>query len=66
MSVELETAERYRSHAEELRIIAETDRHVETRRVLRGIADDYDRMAQTLEEIDRTNNSAGRSGRAGK
>ena len=55
MSEELETASRYRVHAEELRVIAEQDRDHETRRMLLRVADDYEHMAQTLEAIDRTN-----------
>lgn len=55
MSEELETASRYRVHAQELRVIAEQDRDHETRRLLLKVADDYEHMAQTLEAIDKTN-----------
>jgi hypothetical protein len=57
MSLEIETALRYRTHAEELRTIAETDAHFQTQRVLLSIAKDYDRMAETFEQIERTNQS---------
>ena len=55
MSSELDTANRYRQRAEELRIIAQDDSSKETSSTLAKIADDYDRMADTLEAIDRTN-----------
>ena len=55
MSEEIDTANRYRVHAEELRVIAEQDRDVATRRMLLKVADDYDHMAVTLESIDKTN-----------
>jgi hypothetical protein len=57
MSLEIEAAARYRTHAEELRVIAETDGHFHTQRILRSIASDYDRMAETFEQIERTNRS---------
>jgi hypothetical protein len=57
MSLELEAAVRYRTHAEELRVIAESDGHFQTQRVLLGIARDYERMAETFEQIERTNKS---------
>jgi len=55
MSVDSETAERYRVHAEELRIIAAEAGSVAISRALLKIADDYDRMAASLEAIDRSN-----------
>ncbi len=60
MSLEMETAVRYRTHAEELRVIAESDGHFQTQRMLLSIAQDYDRMAETFEQIDRTNESLAR------
>jgi len=57
MSLEMEAATRYRTHAEELRVIAESDGHFHTQRTLLGIARDYDRMAETFEQIERTNQS---------
>ena len=57
MTLELEAAARYRTHAEELRVIAESDGHFQTQRILLGIASDYDRMAETFEQIERTNQS---------
>jgi hypothetical protein len=36
------------------------NRHFETREMLRGIAEDYDRMAKTLDEIARTNEVLGK------
>ncbi len=58
MSLEMETAARYRTHAEELRVIAETDGHIQTQRILLDIANDYERMAETFEQIERTNQSS--------
>jgi hypothetical protein len=60
MSEELDTARRYRQRAEELRIIAEEEIGLQTRLTLRNIAADYERMAETLEAIDRTNRAMAR------
>ena len=57
MTYELETAARYRIHAEELRSIAEAGTDTVRKKQLQAIADDYMRMADQLEEIDRTNKS---------
>lgn len=57
VSLEMDAALRYRTHAEELRVIAESDGHFQTQRILLGIANDYIRMAETFEQIDRTNQS---------
>ena len=59
MSEELETARRYRHHADELRALAGKD-HA-TNHDLLQIAEDYDRMAATLEAIDRTNRRLGKT-----
>ena len=53
MSEELETAKRYRLHAQELRISAESMPEIAT--TLRSIAIDYERLASCLEDIDSTN-----------
>jgi hypothetical protein len=55
MSEDLDIAKRYRQRAEELRIIATDDRTGENRAALERIARDYDRMAETMETLDRTN-----------
>ena len=55
MSEELEAAQRYRMHAEQLRTIAADTVDEESRDMLLQIADDYDRMALSLQSIDRTN-----------
>ena len=60
MTYELETARRYRDHAEELRAIAEGDRNNETREMLLKVALDYDRMARSMEAIDDTNRLMGK------
>ena len=60
MSEELDTAKRYRQRAEELRIIAEDEGGQHTRLTLKQIAADYERMAETLEAIDRTNRAIAR------
>ena len=52
---ELDTARRYRLHAEELRTIATDKAMHQSRESLLRIAADYDHMAQTLEAINRTN-----------
>ena len=65
MTLEMEAAVRYRTHAEELRVIAESDGHFHTQRVLLSIAKDYDRLAETFEQIDRTNQSLRRSKASG-
>ena len=57
VSLEMDAALRYRTHAEELRVIAESDGHFQTQRILISIANDYVRMAETFEQIDRTNQS---------
>lgn len=60
MSEELDTANRYRQRAEELRIIAQDESSTDTRSTLWRIAEDYDRMAETLESIDRSNKAIAR------
>jgi hypothetical protein len=55
MSIETETAQRYRVRAEELRTIAGDDHNHVTHDALVKIAIDYERMANTLDAIDRTN-----------
>jgi hypothetical protein len=62
MSEETNTALRYRRHAEELRVIAEHEREPTTRDALMRIAEDYERMAGTLEAIDRTNKAMKKRG----
>ena len=57
MSEELETAQRYRQRAEELRVIAANEASREHRSALERIARDYDTMAETMEQIDKTNRS---------
>ena len=52
MSYESESATRYRTHAEELRTIADSDRLEETRRMLMGVAAHYEKMARILDELD--------------
>jgi hypothetical protein len=55
LSHERDIAETYRIKAEEIRIVAETDRHSETREMLLRVADDYEKMAATMESIAQTN-----------
>jgi len=52
MGAELETARRYRLHAEELRALAESMEPDRSRDVVLEVAKDYERMAKSLEEID--------------
>ena len=51
MSYELDTARRYRLHAEELRVIAEHDQHRPNKDTLIKVAIDYERMAELMETI---------------
>jgi hypothetical protein len=48
-------AESYRVRAEEIRAIAEMDRHMETRDILLRVAVDYEKMAVTMDHIADTN-----------
>jgi len=52
MSEELDTARRYRLHAEELRSIAEGMEPEIGREAVLEVAKDYERMAKSLEAID--------------
>ena len=54
MSEELDTARRYRLHAEELRLIAEGMEAEIGRDAVLQVADDYERMATSLEAIDQS------------
>ena len=53
MGEDVDLAIRYRNHAEELRIIADDAIWSGTRASLLMAAEDYDRMAQTLEKMRR-------------
>lgn len=44
-------AETYRNRAAEMRAIAEADKHLETHNALVKIADDYERLATSLDAI---------------
>jgi hypothetical protein len=55
MSAETETAKRYRRHAEQIRTIAQGRSQEQTRQALLNVARDYERMADTLLAIDKTN-----------
>jgi len=55
LSEELDTARRYRLHAEELRTMAADRSTPEIRHVLLGLAIDYEKMAGSMETIDETN-----------
>jgi len=59
MSAELDTAKRYRQHAEELRTIAADKQARENRQALLRLAVGYDRMAEMMEAIDRTARTKG-------
>jgi hypothetical protein len=52
MSYESEWATRYRTHAEELRTIADADGLEETRRMLMDVAARYEKMARIMDELD--------------
>ena len=51
MSEERDIAESYRVRGEEIRIIADMDRHEATRALLIKVAEDYERMAKTMDGI---------------
>lgn len=53
MSEELDTAQRYRQRAEELRVISEQFRFTREHDIICKIAISYDRMADMLETLDR-------------
>ena len=55
MTYESEMAGNYRSRAKQLRAMADIDREPKTADLLRSVAESYDGMAATLEQIDRTN-----------
>jgi hypothetical protein len=55
---ELERAERYRSRAEKLRLLAQSVRAQEVRRALLGVARDYDNMAEMIEASEAKTNRA--------
>lgn len=61
MNEEKKLAESYRTRAEELRVIAEMDSARTTKQTLMNIAEDYERMAATLEAIAVTNGRLERS-----
>ena len=52
MKEDLDSAERYRHRAEELRVIAEATKDIFSKKALIDIAADYDRMAVARERID--------------
>jgi len=51
----LDKALRFRNYADELRLIAADKATLNNRYALKRIANDYERMAETLEAIDRSN-----------
>jgi hypothetical protein len=53
-SEELSRAARYRKKADELRTIAADDTNQQTRAALIQVAETYDRMAESLEMLDRS------------
>jgi hypothetical protein len=61
MTYESEMAESYRARAKQLRAIADADREPTNAATLRSIASNYDLMADTLEQIDRTNQAPRKS-----
>ena len=52
MKEDLDSAERYRQRAEELRVIAEATKDIFSKKALIDIAADYDRMAIARVRID--------------
>jgi hypothetical protein len=60
MSEELETARRYRLHAEELRVIAQGTLAEPNRHILLEVANDYEKMAKSLEALHESTNKTSR------
>ena len=60
MTEQKRIAESYRLRAEELRTIADLDRHSQTYEALSKVASDYELMAQSLDAIDRTKRTLAR------
>ena len=60
MSHERDIAESYRVRAEEIRIISEMDGQRETREMLERVAQDYERMAVSMDKIAETNEALGK------
>jgi len=61
MNEELELARSYRFRAEELRAIAELDSTTKNHQVLMNVAQDYERMAKTLDAIHDTHRILGKT-----
>ncbi|MGH6889675.1 MAG: hypothetical protein ACREHF_10845 [Rhizomicrobium sp.] len=55
MDEKLSRAEGYRVRAEEVRVTADSMKNAETRRILRGVADEYEYMAAQIERMDLDN-----------
>lgn len=53
MKEDVDSAARYRQRAEELRLIAEEAQDPRNEGILRGIAEDYERLALSRERIDK-------------
>jgi hypothetical protein len=53
MKEDLDSATRYRQRADELRALAEETKDAKARQALLDVADDYERMAQSRERVDR-------------
>lgn len=51
MHEKVSRAERYRVRAEEVRVIAASMVHSETRRILQSVADEYEHMAGQIERM---------------
>jgi hypothetical protein len=62
MSTELETVARYRQHAQKLRTVAASMSLSSDRATVLQMALDFERMAASLEAIDRADKPRGREG----
>jgi hypothetical protein len=54
MDGDQEQAKQYRDHADELRLTAKSTRDKKTKDIFLQLADKYDQMARTLDEIAKT------------
>jgi len=59
VSEELQAALRYRNHAELIRMIAADKGSLKHLKTLLAVAEDFDRMAATLEAVDKARRSGG-------
>ena len=55
LATNLQNPEFWRFRAEEVRSLADDMKHVETKKIMAGIAEDYERIAKIVEQLLRDN-----------